>query len=164
MRAPPPSHGSLHALERRQHPGATFELQMRLMQNTAFMYIFAYLPILADSGRRRHPADVTSVVTEHTRDRYWRSPCENIVEPVVADALPGVAIGLGAMVHSAWHYYSCWAISQEKTGVGNYLSASGTISMLTDGIPSVRSLVSGLWCCGSFGNSWLHCLSHAIQR
>lgn len=44
-------------------------------------------------------------VTQHTIHRYWCAQCKRIVEPRVADALPGATIGLKTMIHTAWLHY-----------------------------------------------------------
>jgi hypothetical protein len=63
------------------------------------------VPRLADTGRRRHPADITPVATEHTIHRSWCPRCKTTVEPTVTNALPGSSIGLWVVVLSAWPHY-----------------------------------------------------------
>ena len=51
------------------------------------------------------PADITTVVTEHTIHRDWCPHCKKSVEPVVPDALPGSQIGNRLLTLSAWLHY-----------------------------------------------------------
>ena len=49
--------------------------------------------------------EVEPVVTEHTICGYWCRRCEKIVEPMVADALPGSKIGNSLLALTAWLHY-----------------------------------------------------------
>lgn len=65
--------------------------------------------------RTRYTEDIPEVqpeVTEHTIHRDWCPKCRKKVEPSVADALPGSALGNRVLVLSAWLHY----------GLGNTLS------------------------------------------
>src|SRR5512135_2765799 len=80
------------------------------------------------------PADITPVVTEHTIHRYWCPRCRDIVEPVVADALPGSTIGLRVVVLSAWLHYLLGVTLAQIVDVFNFhlhfqLSPGGLVQM-----------------------------------
>lgn len=78
------------------------------------------------------PADITPVVTEHVFRRYWCPGCRGTVEPVVADALPGSAVGLRVVVLSAWLHYLLGTTLAQIVDVFNFhlqfeLSAGGLV-------------------------------------
>src|SRR5512147_1833042 len=79
-------------------------------------------------------ADSTPVVTEHTIHRYWCPRCRDIVEPVVADALPGSTIGLRVVVLSAWLHYLLGVTLAQILDVFNFhlhfkVTAGGLVQM-----------------------------------
>src|SRR5512147_3191491 len=80
------------------------------------------------------PADITSVVTEHTIHRYWCPQCRDTVEPVVPDALPGSTIGLRVVVLSAWLHYLLGTTLAQIVEVFNFhlqfqLTSGGLVQM-----------------------------------
>src|SRR5512143_2581906 len=92
------------------------------------------LPRLADPRHRRHPADITPVVTEHTIHRSWCPRCRTHVEPAVPDALPGSTIGLRVVVLSAWLHYLLGTTLAQIVDVFNFhlqskLSSGGLVQM-----------------------------------
>jgi transposase len=66
------------------------------------------------------PRDITVEVTQHTIHRYWCSRCRKVVEPVVANALPGSTLGLRVLVLSAWLHYALGNTLSQIVEVFNY--------------------------------------------
>jgi len=80
------------------------------------------------------PEDITPVVTEHAIGRYWCSRCQQIVEPTVADALPGSTLGLRVLVLSAWLHYALGNTLSQIVEVFNFhlqlkLTSGGLVQM-----------------------------------
>jgi len=80
------------------------------------------------------PRDITVEVTEHTIHRYWCRRCQQVVEPVVADALPGSTLGLRVLVLSAWLHYALGNTLSQIVEVFNYhlrlkVSTGGLVQM-----------------------------------
>jgi len=77
---------------------------------------------------------VEPVVTEHTIHGSYCSRCEKIVEPVVADALPGATIGNNLVALTAWLHYGLGNTLSQIVSVLNYhlqfkISEGGLIGM-----------------------------------
>lgn len=80
------------------------------------------------------PRDITVEVTEHTIHRSWCRRCQQVVEPVVADALPGSTLGLRVLVLSAWLHYALGNTLSQIVEVFNYhlrlkVSTGGLVQM-----------------------------------
>lgn len=64
--------------------------------------------------------EIQPVVTENVIHRDWCPQCENKVEPVVADALPGAQIGNRVLVLSAWLHYALGNTLSQIVAVFNF--------------------------------------------
>lgn len=78
--------------------------------------------------------DVEPVVTEHTIHGSYCRRCRKVVEPVVAEALPGATIGNHLLTLSAWLHYGLGNTLSQIVSVLNYhlhfkVSDGGLVAM-----------------------------------
>ena len=73
------------------------------------------------------PEQITPVVTEHTLHRDYCKHCQKHVEPVVADAMPGAALGHHVVALSSWFHYGLGlSLSQTREILGSTMSTEIT--------------------------------------
>lgn len=66
------------------------------------------------------PDTTQSEVTEHVIHRDWCPRCEQYVEPVVSDALPGATLGNRVLILSAWLHYALGNTLSQIVDVFNF--------------------------------------------
>jgi len=79
-------------------------------------------------------SEVKPEAMEHTIHGYWCGSCEEIVEPVVPDALPGSTIGNHLLALTAWLHYGLGQTLSQIVEVLNYhlqfrVSPGGLVAM-----------------------------------
>lgn len=79
------------------------------------------------------PEEITPVVTEHTIHRDYCPTCKKDVEPVVAEAMPGAALGHHVLALTSWFHYGLGiTIAQVIEILGYHLQTRLTSGGLID--------------------------------